>query len=393
MGFYIRRAFRLGPLRLNVSKSGVGLSAGVRGARVGVGPRGAYIHVGRGGLYYRQNLGRIPGAVPLAPPANPSMPQAFDSAPATEIRDPSASDLLAQLSRIHLRFPLFPAGLVLLVVLVATCLFLAFRQPESLPSPEVRSPEPRLTPTAEILRDSPAPPPHPSSFSWWPANDSQWWRLAAAAVFLLSVPVLIRFHRLDSAQGSAELTYDLELDVQQRFARLRTAFHAFATSGRTWLLRSQTTTGDWKRQAGAPVVVSRQVITPTISLPRRIRCNLEIPALPAGSQTLYFFPDRILVYDSSGVGGVPYRELSVTYNTVNFREGESLPSDAQVVGTTWQYVNKHGAPDRRYTNNLKVSIVRYGEMVLQSVSGLNEAFQCSDPDASNGLARALEDMR
>ena len=57
MGFYIRKAFRAGPVRFNLSKSGVGLSAGVRGARIGMGPRGAYVHGGRGGVYYRKQVG------------------------------------------------------------------------------------------------------------------------------------------------------------------------------------------------------------------------------------------------------------------------------------------------------------------------------------------------
>ena len=57
MGFYIRKSFRLGPIRFNLSKSGVGLSAGVRGARIGVNARRKrYIHLGRGGIYYRKSL-------------------------------------------------------------------------------------------------------------------------------------------------------------------------------------------------------------------------------------------------------------------------------------------------------------------------------------------------
>ncbi len=55
MGFYIRKAFRLGPVRLNLSKSGLGVSAGVRGARLGITSQGrAYGHAGRGGLYVRE---------------------------------------------------------------------------------------------------------------------------------------------------------------------------------------------------------------------------------------------------------------------------------------------------------------------------------------------------
>ena len=60
MGFYIRKSFSFGPLRLNLSKSGLGYSFGVKGARVGSGPRGNYIHLGRYGLYYRHSLSTVP---------------------------------------------------------------------------------------------------------------------------------------------------------------------------------------------------------------------------------------------------------------------------------------------------------------------------------------------
>ena len=58
MGFYLRKSMKLGPFRLNLSKSGIGVSAGVKGFRVSTGPRGAMVHMGRHGLYYRKTLGR-----------------------------------------------------------------------------------------------------------------------------------------------------------------------------------------------------------------------------------------------------------------------------------------------------------------------------------------------
>ena len=58
MGIYFRKSFRAGPLRLNFSKHGIGVSAGVKGFRVGTGPRGAYLKAGGGGLYYRKYFGR-----------------------------------------------------------------------------------------------------------------------------------------------------------------------------------------------------------------------------------------------------------------------------------------------------------------------------------------------
>ncbi len=72
MGWYLRKSVRSGPVRLNVSKSGIGVSAGVKGARVGIGPRGLYVAGGLGGPYFFQRLasagrkGRGSGASPLA---------------------------------------------------------------------------------------------------------------------------------------------------------------------------------------------------------------------------------------------------------------------------------------------------------------------------------------
>lgn len=57
MGFYLRKSIGVGPIRLNLSKSGLGVSAGVKGARIGVSGSGrSYVHAGRGGLYLRKYL-------------------------------------------------------------------------------------------------------------------------------------------------------------------------------------------------------------------------------------------------------------------------------------------------------------------------------------------------
>ena len=60
MGFRFRKSIKLMPgVKLNISKSGLGVSAGVRGARVSVGPRGTHTSVGipGTGLSYTQKIG------------------------------------------------------------------------------------------------------------------------------------------------------------------------------------------------------------------------------------------------------------------------------------------------------------------------------------------------
>lgn len=60
MGFRFRKSVSLGKgVRLNFSKSGIGLSVGVRGARWSIGPSGPRVTLGipGTGLYYEQRLG------------------------------------------------------------------------------------------------------------------------------------------------------------------------------------------------------------------------------------------------------------------------------------------------------------------------------------------------
>jgi hypothetical protein len=70
MAWGFRRSMKVaGPLRLNFSKSGLGLSLGVKGLHVGVSPkRGPYLRAGvpGTGIYYRSSLGQRRPA-PVAP--------------------------------------------------------------------------------------------------------------------------------------------------------------------------------------------------------------------------------------------------------------------------------------------------------------------------------------
>jgi hypothetical protein len=72
MGFFFRRSSTFGPFRLNFSKSGIGASVGLKGARLTMTPRGTtYVTVGSRGFYYRETLSqrrRMPSGS-FTPPA------------------------------------------------------------------------------------------------------------------------------------------------------------------------------------------------------------------------------------------------------------------------------------------------------------------------------------
>ena len=85
MGIFFRKSISLGPLRFNLSGSGIGVSTGIKGLRVGVSGKGkAYVAGGRGGLYFRQYASgsrssrrSAPVEVSPAPVATPAKPANF----------------------------------------------------------------------------------------------------------------------------------------------------------------------------------------------------------------------------------------------------------------------------------------------------------------------------
>lgn len=122
MGFYVRKALRAGPFRVNVSRSGLGLSVGVRGARFGAGPRGGYGHAGRGGLYFRHTLsarrrGRAGAGRPAEPRPGSPMPPQFTAYQARMRRCTAlrTAGLFGVVIGLVLAFAL-PAGLLLIVL-------------------------------------------------------------------------------------------------------------------------------------------------------------------------------------------------------------------------------------------------------------------------------------
>lgn len=57
MGFSFRKSINLGFIKLNLTKSGVGISTGVKGFRISANKKGVNLHTGRKGFYYRKHFG------------------------------------------------------------------------------------------------------------------------------------------------------------------------------------------------------------------------------------------------------------------------------------------------------------------------------------------------
>ncbi|HEX8154302.1 MAG TPA: DUF4236 domain-containing protein [Thermoanaerobaculia bacterium] len=349
MGFYLRKSVSVGPFRFNLSGSGVGMSVGVPGFRVGSGPRGNYVRIGRGGIYYQQTLPSGAPARPAQPYDTPRIPirtheplREIESVSASLIVDSSSEELLAEIRRKRAMPSLTPLAIAFAILAIFVGL-----------------------------------------------NGSGAVFIAAC---VLGCAAIVAARYRDKVAKTAVILYELEPHVESSFQRFTEWAEAVSSTRRAWHISATGTVHDRKYHAGASALVQRTPTSLRIAEPPFLRTNVPVFAVGAGRQTLYFLPDRLLVYDASGVGAIHYPSLDVTVSSQRFIETESLPSDATVVGHTWRYVNKSGGPDRRFSNNPQIPICNYDELHLRTASGLNEVVQLSRAGIGEGFASAIRHL-
>ena len=185
----------------------------------------------------------------------------------------------------------------------------------------------------------------------------------------------IYFARLrDISAKTVVMFYDFEEELEGAFGRLHDAADCLSACRKVWHIESSGKVRDRKYHAGASEIVSRKATSVGRKQPPYVKSNVEMISMSVGTQTLYFFPDRLLIYDKRGVGAVSYDTLEIDISQQRFIEETRVEKDAEVVDRTWKYVNKKGGPDKRFKDNPQYPICLYDEIALLRSTGLNEHF-------------------
>jgi hypothetical protein len=195
----------------------------------------------------------------------------------------------------------------------------------------------------------------------------------------------------DAMRKTTVIMYDLDQDASASYQGLVDAATALGGGERLWHIPSRAVVLDRKYHAGAQSEVRRASTTISVGSMPFVKCNLDVPSLQVGRQTLYFMPDRMLIFDAGSVGGLGYSSLRVQQQHVTCVEPEDVPSDSRVVGRTWRFVNKSGGPDRRFRDNRELPICEYDAISFTSDAGLNELLHSSRLGVADKLIRYLSD--
>ena len=355
MAFYIRKSVSLGPIRFNLSKSGIGTSVGVTGFRVGIRPNGkSYLHTGRYGLYYREELGGGKDG------GKQNQLQEYDNnesiddhnitkygtASSKKLAPQSREELLRKLNDSYKLFRLDYLSGISFCILA----YIAFQSSQ----------------------------------------------VAGISTIVVGIIATTLVAYWEAKRRTIHITYDFEDENASRFKKIISAFNLLASNVSSWSLvdsRNISGTHESKLNAGAGNLVNKTNAQIGTGNPPWVETNITVPTLKTRGQTLYMMPDGILVYDDRGVGFVEYDDVSINANTTRFIE-EKPPSDAKVVGKTWLHPNKNGGPDRRFSSNHEIPICLYGELKIKSSSGMFIYLMTSKHDSpSNFMAEFQEGIK
>ncbi len=187
-----------------------------------------------------------------------------------------------------------------------------------------------------------------------------------------------------------DLTYSFEDDMEEDYNRKVAAWLILNESPKTWQITQEASVSNRKANVGAGRKVNRALIRLSRKSPWYIHTNVPPVVLPLKMETILILPDRMLIVRKKQMGALDYDKLNISIGQTRFIEEECIPKGAIIVDQRWQYVNKNGAPDKRYKNNRLLPVCLYGNIKLTSPQGLNVEIQTSSVDVAQRLGEALK---
>ncbi len=123
-----------------------------------------------------------------------------------------------------------------------------------------------------------------------------------------------------------------------------------------------------------------------------IRQNINVFGIGLGKQQVYFLPDKLLIVSGGKVVAINNADLKVKVSIKRYVEEYSVPKDSKVVDKKWKYVNKDGSPDKRYADNKQIPVCEYGYIVITSNSDLHLEILFSNGELAIPLRESLSKL-
>lgn len=287
MGLRYRKSINLGGgFRINLSRSGIGYSWGVKGYRITKTAKGSVrktVSIPCTGIsYVSESSGKhnqpspqnVPPAQPYHPQTLPS--QTYENANAEDISSAAVSDILTAAKRsAALNNIAIGCLIALLVMSCVNPLFLI------------------------------------------------------GAFASLALEIVVR------TKGTVALEYDISDDDSLALWNARMGMlSAISQSSQLWRMMESASVVDQKRNAGAQSLVKRTPCTVSYKLPFPFQSNINCVSFSSGKEKLIFLPDMLLIKQGKMFGALTYNDFDCRIDSTSFIEAGNVPKDAAVIGQT-----------------------------------------------------------
>lgn len=372
MAWSFRKRIKVIPgIHLNISKSSISTTIGVRGASVNLGRNGAFLNTGipGTGLYSRQKIGG--GKTQLPDSSYPEIPKSFEIS-SDKVKTPDSADNIFSLDVEEITSHDMQG--IKQTVLSAHQQRLELLQDLKLVQQQLQKNRFKLL------------------LSYWLLYGFLW----KEKTRFLKEDMALQQHAIaqiekQTQNTAVQLDFDFDEEMNRKYQTLHEAFGKLCESQIMWDITAEHANDRFvTRSAAATSVVRKRIRFKTGHLPE---IKSQIPAMiwdNANGADLYFYPNFMVVWNNrKHFAIVAYNELDINFTATRFIETEKVPSDTKVIDQTWYKVNKNGTPDKRFKNNYKIPVVRYGDLELNTKTGLNERYLFSNYEHTDAFNRAF----
>lgn len=175
---------------------------------------------------------------------------------------------------------------------------------------------------------------------------------------------------------------EVEGEQAELYYRFRDEFAALCDCAAIWDVKTHQATDKFHERTVADTHIERERVMFELGNCDLFDWDQKVPHLRnSKGGDLFLFPGFVLYRAArEAFSLIEYHDITGQASNIRFTEDETVPSDSQVIGTTWAKANKDGSRDRRFADNYQIPLVRYGQLTLKSANGLWEEFHFSNVD-------------
>lgn len=368
MGLYFRKSKSFGPFRINLSKSGVGISTGIKGLRVSTGPKGTYLNAGRNGIYYRKKIGGRNRSV-VSHRQSMQVGNQLSSCEATSARKRRScnTQLCLIVATILLALVFNFAGTVLPATIVFCCtagLFLI--QILTVTKSKLKSVDnyfdglTKAISKANILRKLWVNVP---LFLFYISILSLFYSMGDLMVICLLLMLLSAFaFGIACSLNKAAIEYELDGNAEKLWREVIDALMLLTDSNIKEIAFNRESDTE-----PAENIRKVQIIPKTKNLAHIVSGNCTSVIIKTSKYTYLFLPDRIVIIGGLVTRAISYNSIEVIKRSVIVKNGDS---EAAYYTAHWEHENSDGSKDLRFKSNRCTIFRKYDVIELQSSQDL-----------------------